>query len=790
MRKLFLITAMLAVYGVVWAQLNRASRLFEYRPAPGQFINNPIIGTPEAAKKILSADNNLVSLGAFGGYIVLGFEKPVKNHPNNPHGIDFTIFGNAFTGSSEPGIIWVMKDENGNGLPDGNWYQIAGSSYFHPNTNHDYQITWYNQPDGSAAWKDNLGKTGRMLKNEFHSQPYYPSPQYFTTYPTDSVTLSGTMLGHTPLVVNGQVVMPTLAFGYADNRPLNRHVSLTIPDNPYTPEKREGAGGDPVDISWAVDSLGNYIDLDEIHFLKIVTGAMADIGVLGEISTEIGGVVATEPTGETGKQNLTVIHPHALTMLVNDSMLLYAHFFQQGRKQDIVIVFENSDRTKADISPSGAITAIDGGIIRVSAVPEGFTEEKVFTEIFIRRPNSIMLTGLKTQLMAGETLTIKPILLDQDNSEIIGISWVFESQNTELISVALVNGSYTLKALMPGEAIINVYPEKFPDLKRAVNISIQSVTEKTRVYVTAKTSEENLLPAQWIDLVPFSVNSYIDKRRGDYSAKGFVSLAQVAAAALNKADITFSFRDDEAAGSALYLYMAENEGLFNYGWGGKTEPSAFAKAWIIRHNRHHFLNKFDEIAVANGDTVIIYHENNILNDWVLTGLIVTPDSVYKGRQVNIFNWKVKCTRNTSGEISESEFLPVAGQPVMLGTTTTPAGFTNVSGNLTLALEQNPPWIIYAGNDAVMITERVVTNVNMDLIGQINVYPNPANSYINVSGINPPSIIRIIDTSGRTRIYEPGNSANIQISTDTLKQGVYIIVIEDDIAIHRIKFIKK
>lgn len=790
MRKLFLITAMLAVYGVLWAQVNRANCLFEYRPAPGQFINNPIIGTPEAAERILSTDNNLVSLGAFGGYIVLGFEKPVKNHPANPFGIDFTIFGNAFTGSSEPGIIWVMKDENGNGLPDDTWYQIAGSSYFHPSTNHKYQLIWYNQPDGSASWKDNQVKTGTMLKNEFHSQPYYPQPLYFETYPTDSVTLSGTLLGHSSMVLNGQIVLPTLAFGYADNRPVNRNVSPTIPDNPYTLETREGAGGDPVDISWAVDSLGNYVDLDEIHFLKIVTGAMADIGVLGEISTEIGAVLATPPTGETGKLNLTVIHPHAPTMLVNDTMSLYAHFFKQGRKQDIELVFENSDRTKADISPLGTITAIDSGTIRVSAVPEGFPEETAYTEIFIRRPDSIMLSGLESQLMAGETLNIKPLLLDQINSEIIGISWVIESQNPELLSVASVNGSYTLKALMPGETILDFYPEKYPNLQRTVNISILPVTEKIRVYVTAKTSEENLLPAQWIEILPFSVNTYVDKRQGDYSAKGFVSLAQVAAAALTKANVTFSFRDDETPGSALYLYMIEKEGLFQYGWGGKTDPSAFAKAWIIRHNRHHFLNQFDNQTVANGDTIIIYHVNNILNDWDLTGLTVTPHSVSKGGQVNIFNWKVNCYMNTSGEISESEFLPVPGQPVLLGITTTPAGFTNVSGNLILTLEHNSPWIISAGNDAVLVFERMITNVNTDINRQINVYPNPANHYINVSGINHPSIIRIIDTSGRTRMSETCNDAQTQILIDTLESGIYIIVIEEYNNVHRFKFIKK
>ena len=392
--------------------------------------------------------------------------------------------------------------------------------------------------------------------------------------------------------------------------------------------------------------------------------------------------------------------------------------------------------------------------------------------------------------MAGENLNIEPILLDQNNNEIIGISWVIESHNPEFLSVASVNGSYTLRALIPGETILNIYPEKYPNLKRTVNISILPVTEKIRVYVTAKTSEENLLPAQWIEILPFSVNSYVDKRQGDYSSKGFVSLAQVAAVALTKANDTFSFRDDDAVGSALYLYMAESDGLFQYGWGGKTNPSAFAKVWIIRHNRHHYLNHFDKLAVAQGDTVIIYHVNNILNDWVLTGLIATPDSVYKGGQVNIFNWKVNCQLNISGEISESEFLPVTGQPVMIDTASTPAGFTNVSGNLILTLEHNSPWIISVGNDAVLITERMITNVNTDIKGQINVYPNPANHYINISGINHPSIIRIIDTSGRTRMSETCNDGQTQILIDTLESGIYIIVIEEYNIVHRFKFIKK
>ncbi|MFM1769216.1 MAG: hypothetical protein RJA22_1745 [Verrucomicrobiota bacterium] len=38
--------------------------------------------------------NQIVSLGA-GGRLILQFAAPILNHPHNPHGLDFTIFGNA-----------------------------------------------------------------------------------------------------------------------------------------------------------------------------------------------------------------------------------------------------------------------------------------------------------------------------------------------------------------------------------------------------------------------------------------------------------------------------------------------------------------------------------------------------------------------------------------------------------------------------------------------------------------------------------------------------------------------
>src|ERR1700761_8590032 len=67
--------------------------LFEFNPAPGQFINTGLADTA-AAKATLKTDQGLVSLGAWGGYIIVGFDHTVKNVDG---GADFVVYGNAFS---------------------------------------------------------------------------------------------------------------------------------------------------------------------------------------------------------------------------------------------------------------------------------------------------------------------------------------------------------------------------------------------------------------------------------------------------------------------------------------------------------------------------------------------------------------------------------------------------------------------------------------------------------------------------------------------------------------------
>lgn len=241
-------------------QVKYVTKLFEYQPAPGQLINQSL-GDINAAKSILGGNQGAVSLGSFGGYIVLGFDQAVINSPNKN---DIAIYGNAMDEFAEPGVVWVMKDENGNGIPDDVWYEIRGSEFGKANYIQDYTITYFKPTHDTSdvLWKDNKGKEGKIRKNSSHNQSYYPN-----WINQESYTLVGSLLPESNInKSNPQLITSKpFAYGYADNMP----------------------GGDEIDIEDAVDKEGQKVSLTAVDFIKIQTGILADLGWLGELSTEI-----------------------------------------------------------------------------------------------------------------------------------------------------------------------------------------------------------------------------------------------------------------------------------------------------------------------------------------------------------------------------------------------------------------------------------------------------------------------------------------------------------------------
>ena len=206
-----------------------ANKVFEYIPAPGQFINTTTSAYEDgfSAEQVLERateklkKKSVISLGGFGGTITVGFHQSIRNSKGE---YDFRILGNAsynqntgtgaLGGSAEPGIVLVSKDENGNGLPD-------------------------------------------------DEDSYYPN-----WIEEDEITFRGTRLKDNAINEGGTWVGYCYPWGYADNHPYNSEFCQ-------------------FKIDWAVDKKGIPVILDKIDFIKIYTAINQNTGWTGEISTEV-----------------------------------------------------------------------------------------------------------------------------------------------------------------------------------------------------------------------------------------------------------------------------------------------------------------------------------------------------------------------------------------------------------------------------------------------------------------------------------------------------------------------
>jgi len=279
------------------------NRVYDFRPAPGQFVNTmPEYEEGDTQESInrkaqeLLLDGGTVSLGAYGGYIVMGFDHMVENR----QGVyDLQVLGNSFNatasqagGASEPAVVYVSYDTNGNGLPDDEWYELAGSEYGKAQTLHNYTVTYHRTPEDHVAtptlgtavtdntyirWTDSEGGEGYVEMNSFHRQNYWPQWQAGE----ETLTFTGVRLASNSVDRSGEgkdYFQTPYPWGYADNHPNNSDACK-------------------LDLQWAVDAQGKPANLPGIHFVKVQTAVLQNNGWIGESSTEVSGAVDLHMTG-------------------------------------------------------------------------------------------------------------------------------------------------------------------------------------------------------------------------------------------------------------------------------------------------------------------------------------------------------------------------------------------------------------------------------------------------------------------------------------------------------------
>jgi uncharacterized protein YjdB len=379
---------------ISFAQSHYINKVYEYVPAPGQFVNDlPVYEAGDTAddmirkaeESIAHNRREMITLGGYGGYVVFGFDHAVQNVPGK---YDFRILGNAFLstgnpnpdapkegGSSEPAIVMVSYDANGNGLPDDAWYELAGSEYNSPETVKNYRIT-YARPDENKErvphpddpsindatyirWTTNGHGDGYLYRNIYHHQSYYPQWIAGETLSFEGAKLAGNAIDESGK--GSYYVQYMYPWGYADNHP----------------------NADPrscFNIEWAVDAGGNPAHLPAIHFVKAYNGVNQYCGWLGETSTEIMGAedlhllgdninAPVLPTGiSLSAQSLSLEWGETATATLTATVL-------PANTTYTAVAWQTSNARVATVTGTGnrvAVTAKSAGTAVITAVSRGY----------------------------------------------------------------------------------------------------------------------------------------------------------------------------------------------------------------------------------------------------------------------------------------------------------------------------------------------------------------------------------------------------------------------------------
>ena len=508
-----------------------ASRVIEYAPAAGQFRVEEAWDKPNIISD-KSTNTKGVSLGGLGGYIIWGFDQPIYNDPQNPYGVDFTIKGNSFIAAekgvwTEPGAVQVMEDINGNGIPDdGEWYELAGSDYWLSTTKHNVEITYYNPHYNgrytvpwSMTYTDKNGNKkeeyGAILSNSFHEHTFYPDYYYNNDNPNesnrwynpvvnrDSITFSGIseIRGCIDMRTPSYIEFYTVAgFGYCDNKGFNES-DLRVAQNPYGRPSLGEDANDGMDISWAVDKNGNYVNLEKIDFVKVYTAGNKNAGWLGEWSTEVLNCAITLPDPEYIPQDYyyNYVGITQLQVPLGHTCQYEGFLFKNGRPvQDAeqrwwLTDAEGNPSAEIDaiatIDNTGLFTALAPGKVWVHfSGKEGITEEWFEVNVVNLTNVVISLEGYEStvsddqlQCVKGERIYINVESEDNSETELNGTksnryiydSYTWINSNPEV--GVMDNGSFT--ALSAGTTILTAVSNTNNALNDQIKITVVEAPE-------------------------------------------------------------------------------------------------------------------------------------------------------------------------------------------------------------------------------------------------------------------------------------------------------------------------
>ncbi len=358
-----------------------------------------------------------VSLGVLGGYVQFEFQDAIGNDDDNPYGIDFIVYGNAFNGNPEAGAVMVRGKVDGTN--NYGWYNLAGSRHYMSGTTKSTDITYVkitgtaqelalnedftaagiyysrdfvkpasdSQSDvdsaiGSANWTSITTATGWWPEND--NNEYYDD--VWKMHRPDASTpnrtgIDGSVDGvywysnGTAQVIRYEGVTEVIdsnttddyRWGYADVRANGTNYGVAV--NPYATAPSAANGGDGFDISWAVDADGLPVKLTDVRFVRVYSAVLFNAGVFGETSTEVCGIYVASGEGD-GANNATTLELKKLyatnptTMNANAITEVKAGTYKF--KSSDTYVFKNGEQvTDAGTSSGHSITIAVGQYIQI-----------------------------------------------------------------------------------------------------------------------------------------------------------------------------------------------------------------------------------------------------------------------------------------------------------------------------------------------------------------------------------------------------------------------------------------
>jgi hypothetical protein len=283
-------------------------RVLEYAPAAGQFSTESY---RENGSGVLIGNthyiSNIVSLGSLGGYMTVEYDEPITNNPNNPYGIDFIVYGNAFEGgkATEPASVEVSADGE-------KWYYLAGSNHYELNVEFDRE----------ATLKDGTTKTMVFLNEKGYPNVTFG---YADVSSASEVPNAGYIWG-----VNGKLY------------------------NPYTADLKNNIG-DGFDLSWAVDENGAPFKIDSVKYIRIQNVVdLLENGAFGDVSPEICTIIKTRPQDQLKPIGVTAA-PETITIGGKTFAELGLTPVEEHSFKDGQITYYELDLTKLNGAPGGFV---------------------------------------------------------------------------------------------------------------------------------------------------------------------------------------------------------------------------------------------------------------------------------------------------------------------------------------------------------------------------------------------------------------------------------------------------